>query len=101
MWGDVMTNRNRIDICMVDMLAANELMNTRLGYCPEIDPDTRRILQALREDIDNLQGTMDPEQQRDQQLAALFITEILQDILTRNQENTRLPESVVWIDRYR
>jgi hypothetical protein len=96
-----MTNSNRIDICMKDMLAGNELLSRRLGYCPQIDKDTRGILQALMCDINNLRGTMDPEEQREQWLAAIFMTQILEDVLNRNHENARLPESVAWLDRYR
>lgn len=94
-----MNNSNRIDISMMDMLAGDELMRSPLGYCPDIDPDTRRILQALLADMDNLRGTIDPGQEMDQWQAAKFMTEILQDILARNRENTRLPASVVWLNR--
>jgi len=96
-----MDDRNHVDMSIDDLLAGGELLATRLGYCPQIDKDTRGILQALAEDMRNHQGTIDLDKERDQWHAAMFMAEILEDILSRNHENTRLPESVVWLDRYR
>lgn len=96
-----MDTGNRLDMCWLDLLSGNELLATRLGFCPQIDKETRGILQALMCDMNNLRGTLDPEEQREQWLAALYMTEILEDVLMRTPENTQLPAQVVWLDRHR
>lgn len=82
-----------------DMRAGEELLATPLGHCPEIDPDTRRILVALRQDLEDHRDVYhDPMEDEDGFMCALLMAEILQDLLTRAEEGVSLPESVAWLN---
>lgn len=84
-----------------DLFSGAELLSMKIGYCPEIDAGTRRILAGLAQDLNDYRGTINPMNDSDGFELTLFMEEILKDILNRTPENTRLPESVLWLDGYR
>ncbi len=80
-----------------DLFSGVELLSMQIGYCPEIDPGTRRILSALVQDLDELRSTIDPMDSRDEFEMLLLMSEILADILARTPDNTQVPTALTWM----
>lgn len=81
-----------------DMEAGAEILKAPLGYCPQIDQETRLILRALLDDMFNhLHAWHDPEQCEDAWASAQFMHDILSDILNRTPENTKIPDTLEWL----
>ncbi|WP_286921687.1 hypothetical protein [Marinobacter sp.] len=94
-----MTRRpNCCPMSLEDMESGNELLRAPLGFCPQIDKETRMILGALLDDMFNhLHAHHDPEKCEDAWASAQFMHDILSDILNRTPENTRIPDTLEWL----
>ncbi|KXS53951.1 MAG: hypothetical protein AWU57_1663 [Marinobacter sp. T13-3] len=82
-----------------DLFSGAELLSMKIGYCPQIDAGTRRILAGLAQDLYEYRGTIDMMNDMDGFEMTLFMEEVLRNILNRTPENTHLPESVLWLGR--
>ena len=80
-----------------DLFSGAELLSMKIGYCPEIDAGTRRILAGLVQDLNDYRGTIDPMQDIDGFELTLFMEEILRDILNRTPDNTQVPTALAWM----
>ena len=90
---------NNCPLSIDDMEAGSEILKAPLGYCPQIDPETRLILRALLEDMFNhLHAWHDPEKCEDAWASAQFIHDVLSDVLNRTPENTQMPATLVWLN---
>lgn len=89
---------NNCPFTVDDMRAGSEILKAPLGYCPQIDMETRMILRALLDDMfDHLHAFHDPEKCEDSWASAQFMHDILSDILNRTPENTSVPVSLEWL----
>lgn len=85
-------------LSLEDTEAGKEILKAPLGHCPKIDMETRMILRALLEDMFNhLHTWHDWERCEDAWLSAMFMHDILSDILKRTPENTKIPETLEWL----
>lgn len=94
-----MTRRpNFCPMSLEDMESGNELLRAPLGFCPQIDKETRMILGALLDDMFNhLHAHHDPEKCEEAWASAQFMHDILSDILNRTPENTKVPDTLEWL----
>lgn len=89
---------NYCPLSLEDLLAGEEILKAPLGYCPQIDRETRMILRALLDDLFNhLHCWHDPQKCEEAFLNALFMHDILSDVLNRTPENTKVPETLEWL----
>lgn len=93
---------NSCPLSIDDMEAGSEILKAPLGYCPQIDRETRLILRALLDDMFNhLHAFHDPEKCDEAWSSAQFMHDILSDILNRTPENTKIPAAMGWLDPHK